>query len=132
MFGFGFQSIDGLLLGVYKYTPMGGSSYIQLPNVIEKKKAIINPQNIDQQCFKWAILARHVIGSNKKVVDNNYFEHEEKYNFSDISFPTPLHQVKLFEKNNPTVSVNVYGLEKKNSTSAEISFVYSFSTESRG
>lgn len=29
--GFTLQSIDGLLLAVYKYTPMSGSSYIQLP-----------------------------------------------------------------------------------------------------
>lgn len=32
--GFTLQSIDGLLLAVYKYTPMSGSSYIQLPKSI--------------------------------------------------------------------------------------------------
>ncbi|KAL4083102.1 hypothetical protein QTP88_028432 [Uroleucon formosanum] len=37
--GFTLQSIDGLLLGVYKYTPMGGSSYIPLPNEIKNKKS---------------------------------------------------------------------------------------------
>ncbi|XP_060858661.1 uncharacterized protein LOC132936016 [Metopolophium dirhodum] len=31
--GFTMESIDGLLLSVYKYTPMGGSSYIQLPKL---------------------------------------------------------------------------------------------------
>lgn len=28
--GFSLQTIDGLLLGVYKYTPIDGSSYISL------------------------------------------------------------------------------------------------------
>jgi len=43
--GFTLQSIDGLLLGVYNYMTMGGSSYITLPEDIKNKKAIINPQN---------------------------------------------------------------------------------------
>jgi len=49
---FTLQSIDGLLLAVYKYTPMSGSSYIQLLKSIIDKRAIINPKNTDQQCFK--------------------------------------------------------------------------------
>ncbi|KAE9523164.1 hypothetical protein AGLY_016397 [Aphis glycines] len=109
--GYTLQCIDGLLLGVYQYTPMNGLSYIPLPDFIERKKAVINPQNSDQQCFKWAILAKHVTGSKKQCIEN-YTTHEEKYNFSDLTFPTKLHQVNIFEKNNPNVTVNVYGLEK--------------------
>ena len=111
--GFTLQSIDGLLLGVYKYTPMGGSSYIPLPNDIKNKKAVINPQNSDQQCFKWSILAKHVLGNTKNQVAENYTLHEEKYNFSDLTFPTPIAEIKIFEKNNQNVSVNVYGLKKQ-------------------
>ncbi|XP_025412540.1 uncharacterized protein LOC112685006 [Sipha flava] len=48
--GFTLECIDGLFLCVYKYTPMGGSSYIKLPDDIRNKKAVINPQNTDQQC----------------------------------------------------------------------------------
>jgi len=111
--GFTLQCIDGLMLGVYKYTPMGGYSYMALPDQIENKKATINPQNLDMQCFKWAILARHVTEKNRAYVGENYFEHEERYNFSDLSFPIPLRQGKIFERNNPNVSVNVYGIEKQ-------------------
>ncbi|KAL4118889.1 hypothetical protein QTP88_011771 [Uroleucon formosanum] len=111
--GFTLQSIDGLLLAVYKYTPMSGSSYIQLPKFIMNKHAIINPRNIDQQCFKWAILAKHVACDNNSRVNENYTKHDDKYIFNGISFPTPLSDISKFEKNNPNVSVNVYGLEKK-------------------
>ncbi|KAL4090133.1 hypothetical protein QTP88_025032 [Uroleucon formosanum] len=111
--GFALQSIDGLLLAVYKYTPMRSSSYIKLPAFIDGKRATINPQNSDQQCFKWAILARHVSVQSKYRVGESYRRHENKYNFDGISFPTPLSDVRKFENNNPSVSVNVYGLDKK-------------------
>jgi len=92
--GFTLEAIDGLLLGVYKYTPMSGSSYISLP---DRKRGTINPQNTDQQCFKW----------------KNYRKHEGKYNFDCISFPTPLSDIKIFEENNPSVSIHIFGIEKQ-------------------
>jgi len=107
--GFTMESIDGLLLSIYKYTPM----YIQLPKFIEWKRATINPQNIDQQCFKWAILAKHVTGSAICRIGENYKQYESMYNFEGITFPTPISDIYKFEKNNSKVSVNVYGLEKK-------------------
>jgi len=40
--GFTISSIDGLLLGIYEHTPLGGSSYIPLPENIMRKKSVIN------------------------------------------------------------------------------------------
>jgi len=59
------------------------------------------------------VLAKHVAGQNKCRVNENYTEHEDKYIFNGISFPTPLSDITKFEKNNQNVSVNVYGLEKR-------------------
>lgn len=71
--GFTLQTIDGLLLAVYKYTPMCGSSYIiSLPAFIDRKRATINPQNVDQQCFKWVILASHVTEQPVYRIGKNY------------------------------------------------------------
>lgn len=114
--GFSLEKIDGVLLAVYQFSPMSGSSYIPLPTNIDNKKATINTLNDDQQCFKWSILARHVIGDHKNEVGKNYekyTQHQSKYNFTGISFPTPLSDVKIFERNNPTVSINIYGIDKK-------------------
>ena len=36
-----------------------GSSYIPLPDWSAKKKAIINPKNLDMECFKWAVIAAY-------------------------------------------------------------------------
>ena len=32
-----------------------GSSYLPLPDWLARKKAIINSQNDDEECFKWAV-----------------------------------------------------------------------------
>ena len=34
-----------------------GSSYTELLGWIKSKKAVINPQNKDEECFKWAVIA---------------------------------------------------------------------------
>ncbi|KAF0702047.1 Uncharacterized protein FWK35_00037132, partial [Aphis craccivora] len=109
--GFTLSSIDGLLLGIYEHTPLGGSSYIPLPENIMRKKAVINPMNIDDDCFKWAILARHVPVGHHNRVGQNYYNEEHRYDFSELSSPTPISEIHIFERRNKGVSVNVYGLK---------------------
>lgn len=46
-----------LCRNIAEYQPFRGSSYIPLPTIIEKKKAVINIKNEDEYCFMWAILA---------------------------------------------------------------------------
>jgi hypothetical protein len=110
--GFALEAVDGLLLGVYKYIPMSASYYIALPDSIDRKKGTINPQNTDKYCFKWVILAKHVTEEPKCRIGENYRRHEGKYIFDLISFPTPLSDIKIFENNNPLVSINIYGIKK--------------------
>ncbi|KAL4089074.1 hypothetical protein QTP88_024147 [Uroleucon formosanum] len=111
--GFTLSSIDGLLLGIYEHTPLGGSSYIPLPENIVRKKAVINPRNMDDEYFKWAILAKYVIDDNRNNsrVGKNYYNEEHRYDFSELSSPTPISEICIFERRNREVSVNVYGLK---------------------
>jgi hypothetical protein len=92
---------------------MGGSSYLPLSPYIENKEITVNPQNIDEQCFKWAIPIKHVTGEKKHRINDNYYFHENKYNFTGLTFTTPLHEIKIFKKNNSATSINIYGLQKK-------------------
>ena len=50
-----FRSVLSLDLNTVKYVPVGGSSYIPLPAFLATKKAIINHENEDDECLKWAI-----------------------------------------------------------------------------
>ena len=39
-----------------------GSSYLPLPDWLERKKAIVNPYNDDDECFKWSVIAAENAG----------------------------------------------------------------------
>jgi len=95
---------------------MGSSSCLPLPESILNRKAVVNPQNIGRQCFKWAILARHVASENRARVGANFSNEEYRYDFSALSVPPSVSEIKLFERANPGTSVNVYGVKncKKN------------------
>ena len=39
-----------------------GSSYLPLPHWSARKKAIVNPHNDDEECFKWSVIAAEKVG----------------------------------------------------------------------
>ena len=53
--GWRFRSIVSLNVFMAEYKPLKLSSYIPLPSRMASKKAIINMQNEDDQCFKWSV-----------------------------------------------------------------------------
>lgn len=108
--GWTLYSVDGIMIRFSRYRPLRGSTFVPLPDSINKKHAVINPQNnLDNNCFQWAILARYVKGRNKFRIDNRYLNIQNKFNFECIDFPSPIRQITKFEKKNPGVSVNIYG-----------------------
>jgi len=107
-------SIDGILVNINKYTPLGaGSSYIKLPDCIENKKAVVNTKNTEEKCFKYSILAKHINGSSACRVGHHFDEIENMYDFSKLSYPVQVKDIKhKFESRNPKVSINVYSLKR--------------------
>ena len=55
--GFTLDKIMHLYINFHRLALTRGSSYIELPKWIKSKKAVINPQNKDEECFKWALIA---------------------------------------------------------------------------
>ena len=41
---------------------MRGRSYLPLPDWLARKKAIVNPHNDDEECFKWSVIAAEKVG----------------------------------------------------------------------
>lgn len=82
-----------------------------------------NVQNNDDYCFKWAIISALYPVTNhsnncKSYKINNINEeiiilhhNDITLNFIDLNFPMSVNEIKIFEKNNPLISVNVYGLD---------------------
>ena len=44
-------------VNVARYQPLRGGTYLDLPQKLKNKKAIINVRNRDNQCLKWALRA---------------------------------------------------------------------------
>jgi hypothetical protein len=98
-----------------RYNPLSSGTWIKAPKSINYKKAIINPMNLDNCCFMYAIGCRQFGHNTAFECRPHLFKAtiEGSFNWSGIDFPTPLNQIPTFEANN-NISVNVFGLDKSN------------------
>lgn len=97
-----------------------GSSYMKLPPSL-RKGAIINVKNLDNQCFKWAVLSALFPASKNAERVQKYKKFQKKLNFEGIKFPVKLSDIHRFERNNKNVSVNVYAYDFKSKAPVSIS-----------
>lgn len=113
-------------LNLYKYDPLNGGRYINLPLSINKKNACLNIKNNDDFCFKYCILANFVKVDNpsrvssyssfdisNNIFDLNVFNKNIVLDFSGLSFPLALNKITRFEKKNQSISINVFGIDAK-------------------
>ena len=112
--GWKFMGIQNLEMLVTKVKHFGGSSCIDLPSEIKNKKACINVQNNNQECFKYSILS----APHYQEIQKDHFR-PSKYtkwlndlNFEGIDFPVDLKEIDKFEYQNP-YRINVLGYEYK-------------------
>ena len=105
-----------LYINFHRLALTRGGSYIELPGWINSKKAVINPQNKDEECFKWAVIAALYHEDIKK--DHQHISrlrpYENQYNSEGLEFPVSIKKIDKFEKNNPGIAVNVLFSNKKN------------------
>ncbi|XP_046812321.1 uncharacterized protein LOC124421341 [Lucilia cuprina] len=121
--GWTLLDIAYLKININKYECLKGSNYIELPEWIMRKKACININNNDEYCFKWAIISAlfkvktHVnlwksYDINDRIKDEMItLKNGRVLNFKSLKFPLAVNMIKIFEKNNPDIRVNVFGLE---------------------
>ena len=109
-----FRSIINLELHTVKYKPLGGSSYIKLPDELELKHAVINPENRDDnECFKWAVTrALNPVEKNPQRITKELRKQANDLVWKEIEFPVSLREIDKFERLNPNISINVFGYEK--------------------
>jgi hypothetical protein len=91
-----------------KYKPFHGSSFLELPLVLRKRKAIKNPKNYnDNECGKWSV----IIGLHPEIKHIERISVLKKFendvNFSGISFPVSYEDWNIFEKQNPEISIQL-------------------------
>ena len=105
-----FGKIDSLEIHTVEYVPLRGSSYIKLPKSLANKKAIVNPKNTDNKCFMWAVTRfLHPAKDHPERIDSKLIKASEELNWDGITFPVDLKQIDRFEKQNDSLSINVFG-----------------------
>ena len=111
--GWTVESIESHHLNIVNYSPLKGSSYIELPPEIKKSKGLINIKNEDNECFRWCHI-RHLNPQNKnpqriKKIDKNLIK---QLDYSNIEFPVTVKQINKIEKQND-IRINLFGYEEK-------------------
>ena len=93
---------------------MRGSSYLPLPDWLTKKKAIMNPCNKDQECFKWAVIAasRWEDKDSHPERISKLKRFEADFDWSGIGFPVSVKDIKKFEFRNQ-ISINLLSIEDR-------------------
>jgi hypothetical protein len=107
-----FTRVVSMEVHTVRNKPLPPASYIELPEPLKLKKAIVNVKNKDQQCFKWAILSALFPVSKDAQRVNKYRDCEDNLNWSGLKFPVKLSQIKTFEQKN-SISVHVFGCDTK-------------------
>ena len=111
--GWRLLSVEMLEIFITKFKPLNGKSYKPFPKFIVKKNAVINMENDDDQCFKWAVTrALNPTERNPNRITKILKTQAGKYNWNDIEFPTKLKDIHKFEKNN-NVNINVFSFDDK-------------------
>ena len=107
------DSVIHMDIGVHRLNLTRGSSYIPLPEWLTKKKAIINPNNLDLKCFKWSVIAalkwREIDRDHQRV---SKLRRYDDLDWNGISFPVSTGDINKFESRN-RISVNVLALDGK-------------------
>ena len=76
---------------------------------------MINPQNKDEGCFKWVVIAALYQEDIKHHPEKiSLLEpYENQYNWKGLEFPVSIKNIDEFERNNPGIAVNVFSSNKK-------------------
>ena len=109
-----FQRVLSLDIHFTDFQPLRGSTFLPLPRKIKTKKAVINMKNDDDQCFKWSVVrALNPVDIHPERITNELKDQSERLDWSGLKFPVKLNHIVIFEKFNPSISINVFGFEDR-------------------
>jgi hypothetical protein len=101
-----------LTISITKPNSMTGASYVELPDFIKNKKALINIKNTDNKCFLYSILCHLIKPKHHAERVSHYTEHMTSLLWKEEEMPMEINKIRFFEKRN-NLRINVYGLENK-------------------
>ena len=106
---FVFDYVESVNYIFHKIDMKRSGSFIETPGWIKKRGATINCQNDDDKCFQYAItiaLNYDEIEKHHRRV-NKVKPFVDKYDWTNINFPSHVGDWKKFELNNKSIALNV-------------------------
>jgi len=108
-----FEYAEIAYVNVSRYDPIKGGTYLPTPAKLASKKAIINVENRDNECLKWALRAALFPPKDGKNAQRpSKYPVKDGINYEGIDFPTPVKQIDKLEPQNRNLSINVFGWEE--------------------
>ena len=111
---FRFDEVLFLDISFHQLNLTRGNSHLLLPDWLARKKAIINPQNKAEKCFKWAIIAAlewsKIKFNPERILNLRKFA--DSYDWSGLKFLIAIKDINIFEMNND-ILVSVLPMEGK-------------------
>ena len=103
-----------------KVNAITGSSYVELPDWVKNKKAIINIQNKDQKCFLYSVLCALKTPSSHPERPSHYANRVHELLYKEDDMPMNIGKVMFFEKRN-NLRINIYSIENDDQRSEQSS-----------
>jgi hypothetical protein len=95
------KSVDKATLNYARYNALRGASFVELPEAIKRKKAVINVKNTDNRCFGYAILACKYANDayeKNRSEPKQYDKHFIGENLADLDYPVKLADLEKIER----------------------------------
>jgi len=100
--GFTLERIKKFVIVICKYCPFQGSSGLETPQWLAKKKAVTNVKNTsDSKCFVWSLLSSIYPAPHNPDRISHYVPYQDTLNL-----PNACQSIPKFEQQNPSISAS--------------------------